>query len=62
MSEGRALMEAAVAITEGTKVYIDTSGRATNVATSATFVGICDEPSSGAGADCSIDLRLGSGA
>jgi len=56
MTDGRVVMEAGVAITEGSVVYLDSVGRATNVATGATRIGVCDEPSSGTGAECSVSL------
>lgn len=63
MTEGRAVMEAAVTpIADGAKVYIDATGKATTVATSATFIGIADEGSTGVGSEVGVALRLGSGA
>jgi predicted RecA/RadA family phage recombinase len=57
MTDGRVVMESGVAaIAEGTVVYLDSVGRATNVATSATRIGICDEPASSVGGECSVSL------
>jgi len=56
ITNGRAVMTGALAISEGAVVYIDNTGQATTVATSATRIGICDEPCAGAGLDCSVSL------
>jgi predicted RecA/RadA family phage recombinase len=57
--EGRAVMEAAEAIAEGAIVAINASGQAVNANTGGRNIGICDEPSAGAGKDCSVHLNLG---
>jgi predicted RecA/RadA family phage recombinase len=58
MTKGRAVMEAAGAINEGQLVYLASDGRATTTATSATRIGVCDEPAAGAGSECSVSLDL----
>jgi predicted RecA/RadA family phage recombinase len=62
MTEGRVVMEGAAAISEGTAVGIDGSGRAIAVNTGARIIGICDEPCAGVGLDCSVALRIQPGA
>lgn len=62
MTEGRVVMEADGAITIGSKVYLAADGRASATATSATLIGICDEPALADGNECSVHLWAGSGA
>jgi hypothetical protein len=61
LTEGRAIVEAATAITIGAKVTTDNQGRAAVAATGNNVLGICDEPASGTGAECSVHLGIGGG-
>ena len=58
LTEGRAIVEAGAALTVGQEVMTDASGRAV-LATSGLYVlGVVDEPASGIGAECSVDLSM----
>jgi Uncharacterized conserved protein (DUF2190) len=61
LTEGRAIVEAAAAIAIGAKVTTNASGQAITAATGNNVLGICDEPASGAGAECSVHLGIGGG-
>lgn len=59
-TEGRAILEASEAIAVGQAVATTNDGRA-KVATSGNYIlGVCDEPASGAGNECSVMLSLAS--
>lgn len=61
MVDGRAIVEAATAIAIGAKVTTDNQGRAAVAATGNNVLGICDEPASGTGTECSVHLGAGGG-
>lgn len=61
ITEGRAVVKASAAIAVGDPVAVAADGRAKVAATGQAIVGICDEPASGAGKDCSVYLGLGGG-
>lgn len=54
--DGRAVLESAGAINAGTPVSSDALGRAKAAAAGEYICGWCDEPSTGAGNDCSVVL------
>lgn len=56
LTEGRAIVEAGAALTVGQEVMTDASGRAVLATTGLYIVGVCDEPASGVGAECSVAL------
>jgi hypothetical protein len=60
LTDGRCVVEASEAIAVGQPVATAADGRA-KIATTGNFIaGTCDEPASGAGAECSVD-RTGAG-
>lgn len=60
LTDGRCIVEASEAITVGTPVATAADGRAKIATTGNQILGYCDEPASGAGAECSVD-RTGAG-
>ena len=61
MTEGRAIVEAAAALAVGAVVTTDATGKAAAAASGNWILGVVDEPASGAGAECSVDLTKGGG-
>jgi hypothetical protein len=56
--EGRAVVEASAAITEGQKVSTDSVGRAKVAVATEHVLGICDEPATAVGNECSVVLQV----
>jgi hypothetical protein len=56
-AEGRAIVEASAAITEGQKVSTDSVGRAKVAVATEHVLGVCDEPATGIGNECSVLLQ-----
>lgn len=59
LTDGRAIVEASVAINEGQNVTTTNDGRAKVAASGDWIIGMCDEPSGAAGDECSVDLTKG---
>jgi hypothetical protein len=57
-TEGRAVVEASAAINRGQMVTTDNQGRAAVAATGNFILGVCDEPATGAGTECSVLLNF----
>ena len=58
LTEGRAIVEAGAAITLGTEVSTDASGRAIPATTGQYILGVCDEPVTALGNECSVALAV----
>jgi Uncharacterized conserved protein (DUF2190) len=54
--DGRAIVEASAALTQGTVVSVDSSGRAAAASSGNYVLGIVDEPAAAAGDYCSVLL------
>jgi predicted RecA/RadA family phage recombinase len=55
--EGRAILEASEAIAVGQLVSTTNDGRAQVATTGEYIIGVCDEPATGAGKECSVHLE-----
>lgn len=56
--EGRAVVEAGAALTEGTAVMSDNQGRAVPATTGLFVLGVVDEPAAATGNECSVVLAI----
>lgn len=61
MTEGRVVVTAAEAISEGQPVATDANGKAVVAGAGDVVLGTCDESSSGADTECSVHLWAGAG-
>jgi hypothetical protein len=57
ITEGRAILESASAIAVGQLVSTDNIGRAKVAGAGEYILGVCDEPSTGTGNECSVHLE-----
>jgi hypothetical protein len=55
-TDGRAILEASEAIAAGQHVKTTNDGRAGVATTGDVVLGMCDEPATGVGNECSVDL------